>query len=349
MGVRSLESASTFGLSLKVVHDCKYSMAKEKNEYTDNLRKLKSQLMAATLKEKRDERSYKAVKRSRIRLDWGARDELMIDDEVWEYIVSDQGHDPKEVFCHPDVLMESPLTSLYYRGLAGLSIKAARDYVGAIENLENGSTKAKLSRAKALTMARTYNTFISSIIRNTKNWKLEDGSRMVLATLGITFDGVMRNKIGEIAEERIRVLLVEWLESNELIAFATPRSMIHEKTLQKEYQLRGGVIMQFASEPDVAFLKNGELLAVVEIKGGIDPAGALERYGAAIKSFEDSIKKSPRCKTFYVGGVFTDELTRRINADRLVEKSFSVIEILQQPAAREDFLRELFHHTLRVV
>lgn len=107
--------------------------------------------------------------------------------------------------------------------------------------------------------------------------------------------------------------------------------------------------MQFASEPDVSFLRNEELIAVVEIKGGIDLAGALERYGAALKSFEDSIKKSPKCKTFYVGGVFTDELRRRMDADRLVEKSFSVIKLLQEPGAREDFLKELFHHTLRVV
>ncbi len=80
--------------------------------------------------------------------------------------------------------------------------------------------------------------------------------------------------------------------------------------------------MEFASEPDVSFLKGGDLIAVVEKKGGIDPAGALERYSAASKSFEDSIKKSPKCKTFYVGGVFTEELRRRMDPDRLVEKSF---------------------------
>jgi hypothetical protein len=31
------------------------------------------------------------------------------------------------------------------------------------------------------------------------------------------------------------------------------------------------------------------LLAVVEIKGGIDPAGALERYVAATKSFQHAL------------------------------------------------------------
>lgn len=68
-----------------------------------------------------------------------------------------------------------------------------------------------------------------------------------------------------------------------------------------------------------------------------------------LKSFEDSIRKSQKCKTFYVGGVFTDELKRHMDADRLVQKSFSVIEILQQPEARDEFLREVFHHAVRVV
>ncbi len=324
-------------------------MAKAGNEYTDDLRKLKSQLLASTLKEKRDVAAFNAVKKTKAQIDWDSRSDLMIDEDVWKHIVKRLGYDPKEVFCHPKVLIEHPATALYYRGLAGLSIKAARDYVGAIENLESGSAKARLSESKALAMARTYNTFVCSIIKNTTDWTLEDGKRMVIAMLGITFDGVMRNKVGEIAEERIRTLLVEWLESKKLIAWSTPPSMIHNKSLQKEYQLRGGVYMQFASEPDVSFLRDGELIAVVEIKGGIDPAGALERYGAALKSFEDSVKKSPKCKTFYVGGVFTEELKRRMDADRLVEKSFSVIEVLQQPAAREEFLKELFHHALRVV
>ncbi len=324
-------------------------MQKEKNEYTDNLRKLKSQLLTSALKEKRDELAFKALKKIKAPLDWESRGGLMIDESAWDHVVKRLGHDPKEVFCHPDVLLECPITSIYYRGLAGLSIKAARDYVGAIENLEKGSVRSRLTRSKAVAMARTYNTFVCSIIKNTTEWTLEDGKRTVIATLGITFDGVMRNKIGEIAEERVRSLLIEWLTAKQLIAWSTPASMIHAKSVQKEYQLRNGLVMQFASEPDISFLKNDDLVAVVEIKGGIDPAGALERYGAALKSFEDAIKKSPKCKTFYIGGVFTEELKRRMDADRLVEKSFNVIEILQQPAAREDFLKELFHHTLRVV
>jgi len=181
------------------------------------------------------------------------------------------------------------------------------------------------------------------------DWTLDDGARTIIATLGITIDGVMRNKVGEIAEERIRVMLVQWLTAKKLILHPTLEGPIEGHSLPKQFVLTNGIIMEFSSEPDVSFEKEEKLLAIIEIKGGIDPAGALERYGAARKSFEHAIQQSPKCKAFYLGGVFTPELDKRMNADRFVEHRFSIIDILQDEASREEFLTELFHHTLRVL
>ncbi len=155
----------------------------------------------------------------------------------------------------------------------------------------------------------------------------------------------MRNKIGEIAEERIKALLLEWLSSTELLD--APYSAT--EPVPSSIQLKHDILMRFSSEPDVAFYKDNELLAVIEIKGGTDPAGALERYGAATKSFQHSIQTSRRCKNFYLAAVFTDELERRINDDRLVEKSFDIIDILDDPEIRKQFFNEIFHHVLRMV
>ena len=47
-------------------------------------------------------------------LSWKPLKEFMIDADVWKYAVK-KGYDPKEVFCHPDVLIHNPTTSLYYR------------------------------------------------------------------------------------------------------------------------------------------------------------------------------------------------------------------------------------------
>jgi len=324
-------------------------MAKKPNDYTDNLRKIKSQLIVSTLQRKKDVLAFKAVRRIRTKVTWDSREDLMIDEEAWDYIVRKQKYDPKFVFCHPEILTENPFTSFYYRGLCGLSIKAAKDYFGAIENIESGNNRTTLGTGKAKIMAQTYNTFTCSIIKNSAKWTLEDGKRTIIATLGITLDGVMRNKVGEIAEERIMFMLVEWLQQRKMIL--SPRMAKDEppRDIPQECKLPKGIIMRFSSEPDVAFERDGVLIAVVEIKGGIDPAGALERYGAARKSFEHAMHMSPKCKNFYLGGVFTPELNRRITADRLVEKSFNIIEVLQKTESRESFFAELFHHTLRLI
>ena len=50
------------------------------------------------------------------------------------------------------------------------------------------------------------------------------------------------------------------------------------------------------------------LIATIEIKGGKDPAGALERLGAIQKSFEET---PPGCENMLIAGVITsaDERT----------------------------------------
>ena len=318
-----------------------------KSGYTDDLRIIKSLLIVTSLQKRKDLKAIETIRKFSMPLSWKPLQELMIDADVWKYAAK-KGYDPKEVFCHPDVLINDPTTSLYYRGLCGLSVKAAKSYFGTIESLEEGGSRG-LNVEKAQRMARIYNYFICSIIKNSTDWSIENGYRTIIATLGITLDGSMRNKIGGIAEDRIRTMIIEWLSEKKLIAGPkTDKKRVTEK-IQRTFELRNGVIMEFSSEPDISFTKEKNLLAVVEIKGGIDPAGALERYGAATKSFQHAIAISSRCKNFYLGAVFTPELERRISEDRLVEKTFNIIEILDDPAARERFFTELFHHVLRIV
>lgn len=323
------------------------------NSYTDSLRKVKSLLIVTSLQKKTDIEIFEQLNQLQIDLRWQPLSNLMIDDEIWEYISDQKKYDPKLVFCHPDILKILPLSSLYYRGLSALSIKAAKDYFGAIEKIESGSPRVKISDDKALKMARVYNTFICSIIKGSTDWTLENGKRTIIATLGITLDGVMRNKIGAIAEERIRTLVVEWLMDKGLII--NPISEINSgvSEIKKVYQLVNDMTMKFSSEPDISFIKNpdkgNELVAVVEIKGGIDPAGALERYGAATKSFQSALRENQKCRNFFLSAVYTTELENRIATDRLVEKYYDVIKILEEPDIREEFFNELFHYSLRII
>lgn len=321
-------------------------MAKS-NKYTDELRAIRSLLIVTSLQKREDLKAKKLVESFEGELNWNPLKDLMIEQEVWDYVVNKKEYDPKLVFCHPQVLLYHTSTSLYYRGLCGLSLKAVKDYFGAVESLEESNQGNRLQDAKALKMSRTYNTFICSIIKNSIDWTLENGYRTIIATLGITLDGKMRNKIGEIAEERIKTLVVEYLIEQQLII--SPLFAKEEIYSTRKFDLINDVTMEFGSEPDIAFSQKGELLAVIEIKGGTDPAGALERYGAATKSFQHSIASSKRCKNFYLTAVVTDEMERRINEDRLVEKAFDIIKILDNPSERAIFFKEIFHHTLRII
>lgn len=322
-------------------------MAKS-NPYTDELRRVRSLLVVNSLQRRTDLHAREIIREFKRTLKWKPLRSLLIEREAWEYAVSTKRHDPKLVFCHPDVLLAHPATSLYYRGLCGLSLKAVRDYFGAVDSLESGKAHARLEGVKALKMARTYNAFISSIIKNSTDWTLEDGYRTVIATLGITLDGVMRNRVGSIAEERIRRMVLEWLVENDLIVEPRLGKRDVPECKGSTFRLSDGTIMKFGSEPDIAFRRGDDLFVVIEIKGGIDPAGALERYGAATKSFQNAIAMSPRCENFYLGAVFTAELQRRIAGDRLVKKTFNIIEVLGDPKAREKFFKEIFHYALRM-
>jgi len=318
------------------------------DSYADDLRRMRSLLIVTSLQRRQDLRALKLVESYADKLAWDL-DDLMIDADAWDYAVNVNQYDPKLVFCHPEVVLRHHAASFYYRGLTGLSQKAATGYIGAIKNIESGDPRARLSKEKALRMARVYNTFICSIISGSTEWTLDDGTRTVLATLGISIDGTMRNRIGDLAEDRVRSLVVEWLIDNDLLIHPT---MTKEQLLQEmptDYGLKGGILMHFRPEPDISFLREGSLLAVVEIKGGVDPAGALERLGAAKKSFDDSKGLNPRCKCFYLAGVLTDETVARIEGDPAFEGAFDITEILGSSTAAEEFFSEVFHHALRIV
>ncbi len=202
-------------------------------------------------------------------------------------------------------------------------------------------------------MARVYNTFICSIIKGSSGWTLENGKRTIIATLGITIDGIMRNKVGVIAEERVRNLISEYLIEKDLIISPTQAELSKAQEFPGKCILKNNIIMRYSSEPDISFsVKNNteeEFLAIIEIKGGIDPAGALERYGAATKSFQHALQNSRRCKNFFLSAVYTSELQNRIKNDRLVEKYYDIIEILEKPVIWNKFFKELFHYTLRII
>jgi hypothetical protein len=322
------------------------------DDYSDHIRMIRSLLIVTSLQKKDDLKIAKTISSYKKPLEWNL-DRLLIDPTVWQYISSTKKYDPKLVFCHPEIIMTHPRASLYYRGLCGLSLKAAKDYCGSsIDVIENKGGHKKLTGEVAVKIAQTYNYFICSVINNTFEWTIENGHRTIIASLGITIDGKMRNKIGDIAEERIKAIIIEWLKKKNLIIKPDIDRISELEGFPAEVELPNRIIMRFASEPDIAFYIDDMPQAVIEIKGGIDPAGALERYGAATKSFMHAIDQSkggnPRCKNFYVAATYTKELISRIKGDRLVERYFNIIDLLDSEKDRIEFLSEIFVYTLRL-
>lgn len=102
--------------------------------------------------------------------------------------------------------------------------------------------------------------------------------------------------------------------------------------------------MLFSSEPDISLLGNqGTTVGVIEVKGGADPAGALERYGAAKKSFEEAFRRNSQVKTILVASCITSEVHTRIQNDSTISTYFNLTEILSEDSTKyKQFVQEVF-------
>ncbi len=269
-------------------------------------------------------------------------EELAIAQEAWEYVI-DAGIDPKLVFAHQNMLQAHPETSLHYRGIATLSLKRVHAMATQVKSWEDGTYRQAPTPQRCERVARVYNAVTSVIITGADGWTLENGYRNVLATIGIMEDGALRNIIGQEGEAAVKERLTDWLAANEEIATQVDGLIT---VLGPERNLR----MVYGSEPDICFERlnpDGEwqIESTVEIKSGTDPAGALERLGAIQKSFAETPARS---RNFAVLGVVTPEMRRRLN-DMNVARDFSLYRVLHAPDSWDNFVREIFHHTLRII
>jgi len=316
--------------------------------YKQDMDKLRSIALVSLLKEAPDLLARHIVENysGTLSFDEAARHDLMIEEEAWSYIES-KGYAATQIFCHPDLLMSHPSVSLYYRGLTGLSRKAVGQLSKSVDKAETNPAYVFRTRTAALAIARLYNLFICSIIIGSEGWALENGYRTILATMGITFDGSSRNKVGDVAERRIRIILLEYVVEKGLIS---EDEVVDLSALRPQYRLKNGYMMKFSDEPDVYFTDPDNLaIGTIEIKGGLDPAGALERLGAAQRSFLHAIRATANCKTYLIAGVVTRTMEERLLSDRNFTKHFSMVDILTDTELRDSFLFEVFHYGLRLL
>ncbi len=78
-------------------------------------------------------------------------------------------------------------------------------------------------------------------------------------------------------------------------------------------------------------------------KGGADPAGALEGYGAAQKSFEEACRRNPEVKAIVVASCITSQVHTCIQSDPTISSYFNLTEILSEGSTTYDpFMQKLF-------
>ena len=103
-------------------------------------------------------------------------------------------------------------------------------------------------------------------------------------------------------------------------------------------RLKQGFHLTFASEPDISLRDPSDTpVAAIEVKAGADPAGALERLGAAMKSFENERNINPRLKSIYIVRAITPEVQKRISQNSPFDHTFGLSELLADDRAQKTF------------
>ena len=86
----------------------------------------------------------------------------------------------------------------------------------------------------------------------------------------------------------------------------------------------------FSSDPDISLINaSGVTVRALEVKGGIDCC-ALERYGAAKKSFEQALSINADAQTILVASCITHEVHDLIERDSTISVYYNLTEILSQ-------------------
>lgn|SRR5574341_286729 len=260
------------------------------------------------------------------KLDWTLT-ELRISDTAWKKTIH-HGLKPVRVFAHPFVLTSIPRAVGYYRGLAMVSQKSMGNIGLAVERYESG--KALPDPAAARALAQRFNQLVSRLIETDTPLDPREFDVWRGMTAGAQAQGSWQNRKGNIAEELVRGLVDRRLRETGRIA--------GEGAEGAALQLTDGRRLQYGSEPDISiYAEDSRILAAVEIKGGIDPAGVLERLGAAIKSLSRAKQENPASTTILIlyGVSMTPQSRAELEAHHHeIDGWFTIEDVLNKEESR---------------
>ena len=251
-----------------------------------------------------------------------------------------------EVFCHPRVIVSKPHLIAYYRLISVLPQKGVQRLAIGIKSFEEKRIR-KIDEKRALMVARVFNASISSMIDSDPDFTISNAHSVGMMNLGTQINGSWRNEIGMEGSRRVKELILKYFLTKGLVSSALSKDGVELKLKRLHTSigdvqcitLKNKYMIEFGSEPDISLRTPKSVLeAAIEVKAGIDPAGALERYGAAKKSFDRALRENKAATTVYLASCITEGVRRAMSDDRLVKKEFNLTSIFVNDNARREFL-----------
>lgn len=257
--------------------------------------------------------------------------QLGISEKAWTRVIH-RGIKPVTVFAHPHVLASVPRAVAYYRMLAMVSQKSMAR-VGLTTAGHEISRRSSLSSENALALAEHLNRIICNLVEADETVDPREFDLWRGMAAGSQAQGSWGNAKGDRIEIVIRGILQRRIREMGLA--------VAESDDESEIELRDGRIAVFADEPDFALYRNGKVEVAIEIKGGIDTAGVLERVGAAIKSLGRARRENPEALTILViqGVSMSSKAYEDLEGNRdVINRLFLVEDVLDDDAIRAELL-----------
>ena len=258
-----------------------------------------------------------------------------ITERAWKRAIH-RGIKPIIVFSHPDVFIENPKRIGYYRMLAMVSQKSMSRVSLSITRYEGG--KGLLTDDSALSIAKHLNKIVSILIEHDEKIDAREFDIWRGMAAGSQAQGSWQNTKGDRAEIVIKDLIERRIRERKL----SLEEISHGKG--KVLKLRAGKQVILGNEPDIGVYKKDFIQIAVEIKGGIDPAGVLERFGAALKSLRRAKQENSKSITVLImqGVSLTTKAKEEIAKSKsIIDYFFTIEDIIGDEEVRKDLFKIL--------
>lgn len=270
-------------------------------------------------------------------LDWKL-DNLKISSRAWNKVIH-SGIKPIIVFAHPAVLTAIKKSVSYYRMLAMVSQKSMNQIGLGTVRFEQSVTVPDSMRA--VSIARRLNLIISHLIESEYRVNQREFDIWRGMAAGSQAQGSWQNAKGDRAEIAVKSDFMLRLQRSGLI---DNDAWVDANQRVIELALSDGRLLRMGAEPDIAIYADDKIEIGIEIKGGIDPAGVLERVGAAIKSLRRVKEENSKAITILI--ISAVSMSQQAERDILsnidsINYWFTMEDVLGDTSRKSDYYRLL--------